>query len=170
MTNCRTSGIKPPGSPTTGSNPDQIPHSARLIWATVASWSPASTEFGWPVQQKFSLPRRFFLPREALSAVCRLRISRYATHFRADEPVRCASDLPEGCRAPCLRPSFPATPFLPVSEPLFSPSCATTVNSNFLAIRRTVRTPKITKITKQMDTGLVHQLPPHSSCSSCSSW
>ena len=27
------------------------------------------------------------------------------------------------------------TPFLPLSEPLFSPSCAPTVKSNFLAIK-----------------------------------
>ena len=44
ITNRRTSGIKPPGQPTTGTNSGPIP--AGLIWATAASWCPASTEFG----------------------------------------------------------------------------------------------------------------------------
>jgi hypothetical protein len=62
--------------------------------ATVAFWRPASTEFGEPVPEKFSLLRRFSLAREGKSVVSRLKLSRHVSHFRADEPENRASNLP----------------------------------------------------------------------------
>jgi hypothetical protein len=124
------------GSPpqAAGTNPGPIP--VRLIWATVASWCPASTESGESVLKKFSLLRRLSLAWVGKAVASALERSFHDSHRTAVSPEIPPWPPCQGGLVSCL-PAFqllPNPPFLPASEPLFSPSCVLTPKSNSLAI------------------------------------
>jgi hypothetical protein len=82
------------GSPpqAAGTNPGPIP--VRLIWATVASWCPASTESGESVLKKFSLLRRLSLAWVGKAVASALERSFHDSHRTAVSP-----EIPPGHRA-----------------------------------------------------------------------